>query len=222
MRRVVATCVLVGCSAGSPPTPAPPSRTAVTPAAPAAPNPAPESAPAASVPGAKRVVLPNGLVHVVLVGFDTAPALDLDAARAAARRDAVTERYRTTYLDTGHEKWFFHAFDDRELVFVVARWEPRSPSGGRYIATQRLRVARSTASVRTLGLEETIREYEVGTGGLRAGMNPDEVRAVKGPPLGENQLGPFGAFDWVYDDLCVRFLEGRVSDVRTRDRCRTR
>lgn len=156
--------------------------------------------------------MPNGLVHVGLVDFD-GPSSELDLVDAVARRDAVDVKYKATYLDPGHEQWFFHAFDRSTLDFVVARWEPTPPLGGRYVAVQRFRVARTPEAVRAFSLERTIADYESGTGGVKAGMKPEEVRAIKGAPDRENQLGPFGAFDWIYGDEQIRFLQGRVAHV---------
>jgi hypothetical protein len=79
---------------------------------------------------AKRRVMPNGVVHVLLVGFDAAPAVDLDADAALAKQGAVDAKYEPTYRDAGHEQWFFHAFDERTLFFVMARWEPDGRRGG--------------------------------------------------------------------------------------------
>lgn len=172
-----------------------------------------------SAVSASRHFLPNGLVHVVLEGFDDAPATALSTEAAVSRRDAVERRFGDTYLEPGHERWFFHAFDDRELVFVVARWEPRRPVGGRYVGVERIRVARVPAAERALGAAETIREYDVGSAGVKADMTANEVEVVKGKPERVLQLGPFGAFDWIYADQCVRFLGERVARVGERGAC---
>jgi hypothetical protein len=164
-------------------------------------------------------VIPNGLVHVVLVGFDEAPAIELEAADARARQDDLERRLKDTYRDPNHERWFFHAFDAREMEFVIAKWEPHAPVGGRYVAVQRIRVARSPDAERALLVADVIKQYEQGEGGVRAGMTPEEVRAAKGAPNQEQQLGPFGAFDWIYPDQCVRFLQGRVAHVWEASRC---
>jgi hypothetical protein len=167
----------------------------------------------ASVEAGPRHVIPNGLVHVALVGFDDAPTVTLDVEAAAARYAEVERRLTTTYLDPGHERWFFHQFDRREMVFVIARYEPGDRIGGRYVATQRIVVARSPAAARALKVDAAMAEYETGQGGVHAGMTPAEVEAVRGKPMSVQQLGPFGAFDWTYADVTVRFLQDRVSNL---------
>jgi hypothetical protein len=178
--------------------------------------------PGTSAPGPARAaghVIPNGLVHVTLVGFDDAETATLDPDDAVKRKREVERRFAATYRDDGHERWFFHAFDARELVFVIARWERHEPVGGSYVATKRIVVPRSDDAERDLGVDATIRQYEHATGGVKAGMNTDEVRAARGDPEREQPLGPWGAFDWVYPDACVRFLGNRVAHVWSRDAC---
>jgi hypothetical protein len=68
-------------------------------------------------------------------------------------------------------------------------------------------------------VDAEIREYETGQAGVRAGMSPAEVEAIKGKPTEVNELGPFGAFDWRYADVCVRFLENRVAFTRELRAC---
>jgi hypothetical protein len=157
--------------------------------------------------------MPNGFVHVVLLGFDEAPAVELGVDAAVARWQQVETKLKDTYLDPGHERWFFHAFDHEELVFVVAAWQETPPLGGTYTAVQRIRVARSPAAVKALRVDRSIGEYEQGTGGVKAGMSPAEVEALRGKPLEVLELGPWGAFDWLYPDVQVRFLENAVAHL---------
>ena len=167
-----------------------------------------------SAPGPRgdRHVLPNGLVHVALVDFD-GPTRVVSAAAAAARHEEIELGFRQTYRDDGHYRWFFHAFDQRDLVFVVGRWTRGARSGGAYTAVDRLRVPRSPAAEDMLGVREILASFRGNGPGVKAGMTPTEVAAVLGPPSRAHELGPVGAFDWVYPRLRVRFLENRVAFV---------
>lgn len=163
-------------------------------------------------------VIPQGLVHAAFAGEATAPRERLALRDALAVRDAVELSYRTTYKDRDHRKWFFHAFDRRFLEFQVARWLPRE-LGSLYIVERRIFVRRDRRSVAALDVADRIAEYEHGTGDLRAGMTPEEVTRRRGPPEHVQQLGPFGSFDFVYADRCVRFLDGRAAHLWPRASC---
>ncbi len=163
-------------------------------------------------------VIPQGLVHVAFAGEDTAPRERLTLRDALAVRDAIELSYRTTYQDRDHRKWFFHAFDRRFLEFQVARWLPRE-LGSLYIVERRIFVRRDRRSVAALDVADRIAEYEQGAGDLRAGMTPEEVTRRRGPPEHVQQLGPFGSFDFVYADRCIRFLDGRAAHLWPRASC---
>jgi hypothetical protein len=166
-----------------------------------------------------RHVVPNGLVQVALEDFDVVSFLDVDLHTAVQTREAVESEFKSAYGQTGHPRWFFHAFDGTNLDFVVARFEPNARAHSRYVAQRRLRVKRSPNAERALGVMDVVREYEVGTRGLKAGMSRREVLKVAGRPDRERSLGPVGAFDMRYAAFCVRFLEGKVAHVWRREQC---
>jgi hypothetical protein len=178
-----------------------------------------ESAEVDRQPAGVRHVIPNGLVHVALVNFDDVPSRVLGAAQAASRRAEVDAGHEANHRDPGHERWFFHAFDTRELVFVIARWHPDARLGGKYIATEQIRVVRTPESEQTLGVRSEVRSYEHAIGGVRAGMSPADVEAVKGKPERALELGPVGSFRWMFSDICVLFLDFRVDQISDRQAC---
>lgn len=163
-------------------------------------------------------VIPQGLVHVAFAGEDTAPRERLALRDALAVRAATELAYRTTNRDSGHRRWFFHAFDRHFLEFQVARWQPRD-LGGTYVVERRIFVRRDRRASDALAVTDRIAEYEQGAGDLRAGMTPEEVTRRRGPPEHVQQLGPFGAFDFVYADRCIRFLDGRAAHLWPRTSC---
>jgi hypothetical protein len=165
-------------------------------------------------------VVPKGLVHVVFTRIAEAPREELSAREAIALREKIEAERARTYRDEGHVAWFFHAFDDDDLVFIVARWQPGEVIGGTYEAIARYEVRRTARIERALGVADEIAEYERGVGRVHAGMSHAEVEAARGKPDAVIQLGPFGAFDYIYPDLCVRFLEGRAAHLWAPDRCR--
>lgn len=131
MFRTRAFSVLVTCMSCAPKTQNPPPVVAHEVAA----TPAVSSNEATTTPTPKsagtRHVMPNGLVHVTLVGFDDVPAIDSELPSARSRHAAVAEKYKATYQDPGDEAWFFHAFDSSSLEFVIARWQPSPRVGGK-------------------------------------------------------------------------------------------
>ncbi|MCA9637999.1 MAG: hypothetical protein KC420_18350 [Myxococcales bacterium] len=164
-----------------------------------------------------RQVIPQGLVHVGFVDVDAAPAKTFPWRDAAALRDEINRGQ--VGGEAGHLRWFFHAFDRRHMWFFIGRYEPREPVGGVYRAERQVIVRRSRAAELGLGVAATIAGYERGQVGLRAGMSPEEVEARHGAPQQVIQLGPFGAFDYIYADICVRFLENQASHILARELC---
>lgn len=164
--------------------------------------------------------VPKGLVHVVFTGIAEAPLEELSGREAVALRDKVTAEHARTYLQEGHVAWFFHAFDEDQLIFFVARWDPADIIGGTYHVLARYDVRRTRRTERALGVADEIAEYERGIGRVRAGMSLQEIEAILGKPGQVIQLGPVGAFDYLYPDLCVRFLEGRAAHLWPPDRCK--
>lgn len=165
-------------------------------------------------------VVPKGLVHVVFTGIAEAPLQELSGREALALHEKVDAELKRTYRDEGHVAWFFHAFDEDDLFFIVARWHAGAVSGGTYEVFTRYEVRRTRRIERALGVADEIAAYERGIGQVRAGMSLAEVEAARGKPEEVVQLGPVGSFDYVYPDLCVRFLEGRAAHLWAPDRCR--
>lgn len=169
--------------------------------------------------GAFREV-PKGLVHVVFKDIAGSPLQELSGREAIALRDLIAAERERTYLQEGHVAWFFHGFDDEHLIFLVAHWHPAEVVGGAYHVLSRYEVPRSRRLERALDVADLIADYEKGAGKVRAGMSQQEVEARRGKPETVIQLGPFGAFDYIYDDLCVRFLEGRAAHLWKPEQCR--
>jgi hypothetical protein len=163
--------------------------------------------------------VPKGLVHVVFTGVDEAPLEELSAREAIALHAKVKAERARTAQQEGHVAWFFHAFDADQLIFFVARWEPGEPLGGTYHVLTRYEVRRTRKVEKALDVADEIAEYERGIGPVHAGMSQQEVEAQRGRPETVIELGPVGAFDYVYPDVCVRFLEGRAAHVWAPERC---
>ncbi|WP_434421567.1 hypothetical protein [Nannocystis pusilla] len=168
--------------------------------------------------GGRLHEIPKGLVHVVFTGIDTAPREDLSWREALRLQERAREELQRTARDEGHVAWFFHAFDEDDLIFILARWQP-GQLGGTYEVTARYSVPRTRRGERMLGVADEIAEYERGVGKIHAGMSLAEVEAVRGKPDQLVELGPFGAFDIIYPDLCVRFLKGRAAHLWSPERC---
>jgi len=166
-----------------------------------------------------RHVVPSSLSQVTLEDFDVVSFLDVDLHTAVQTREAVESEFESAYGQAGHPRWFFHAFDGKNLDFVVARFEPKGPRHPRYVAERRLRVKRSREAERALGVADVVREYEVGTRGVKAGMTRREVMAVAGRPQSWIPRDAAGKFDLLYPAFCVRFTNHRVAHVWRRDAC---
>ncbi len=166
-----------------------------------------------------RHVVPASLNQVVLEDFDMVSFLDVDLHTAVQTREAVESEFKTAYGQAGHPRWFFHAFDGKNLDFVVARFEPKGPRQPRYVAQRRLRVKRSRDAERALGVAAVVREYEVGTRGVRAGMSRRDVTVVAGRPQSWIPRERAGSFDLLYPTFCVRFVDSKVAHVWRRDEC---
>lgn len=165
-----------------------------------------------------RHIVPQGLVHVSFRGIDAVAAEVLSLHEALDLRAAVLTALETTRRDPGHRAWFFHAFDRSTLVFFVARWQPLT-QGGIYTAERRIVVRRDARTESALEVAGVIAEYEQGAGNLRAGMTREEVERRRGPPPQVQELGPVGSFDYLYPDLCARFLNNRVAHLWPRTAC---
>jgi hypothetical protein len=165
-----------------------------------------------------RHVVPVTLSHVALEDFDVVSFLDVDLHTAVQTREAVESEFNTAYGRTGHPRWFFHAFDKSNLDFVVARYQPRDTTS-RYVAQRRLRVKRSREAERALGVTDVVREYEIGTRGVKAGMSRRDVTVTAGRPQSWIPRADRGSFDLLYPTFCVRFTNDRVAHVWRRDMC---
>ncbi|MDC0673644.1 hypothetical protein [Nannocystis radixulma] len=163
--------------------------------------------------------IPKGLVHVTFRGFESAPRETLSGREAIDLQNKAREEMQRTIRDDGHVAWFFHGFDDDDLVFILARWDPGERIGGTYEVFARYHVSRGRRLERLLGVADEIAEYEKGVGKVRAGMSLADVEALRGKPERLVELGPVGAFDLIYPDLCVRFLEGRAAHLWSPERC---
>jgi hypothetical protein len=156
-----------------------------------------------------RHVLPKGLSQVALEDFDLVSFLDVDLHTAVQTREAVESEFVVAYGRTGHPRWFFHAFDDKNLEFVVARLAPGDPSKPRYVAERRLRIRRSRDAERALGVTNVVLDYENSPRGIKPGMSRREVTKAAGRPRATLARGP-KSFDLVYASSCVRIVDERV------------
>ncbi len=166
-----------------------------------------------------RHVVPKSLTNVSLENFDAVGSVDVDLHTAVQTREAVESEFKTTYGRTGHQRWFFHAFDVTNLDFVVARYEPTKAMPSRYVAERRIRVKRSNEAELELGVMDVVFSYERSTRGLKVGMSRRDVVKVVGKPETERGLGRSGAFDLRYPAFCVRFVDNRVSHIWRREQC---
>jgi hypothetical protein len=170
-------------------------------------------------PPVDRHVVPNALSQVALEDFEIVSFLDVDLHTAVQTREAVESEFNTAYGQMGHPRWFFHAFDQSNLDFIVARFEPNERVRSRYVAQRRLRVKRSPQAERALGVSNVVREYEVGTRGVKTGMTKRDVVKVAGRAENERALGRAGSFDLRYAAFCVRFVDSKVAHVWRREQC---
>ncbi len=170
-------------------------------------------------PPSVHLVVPTSAGQAALEDFDVVSFLDVDLHTAVQTREAVESEFGRAYGRTGHPRWFFHAFDSKSLDFVVARYEPKGASRPRYVAERRLRVKRSRAAERALGVSEVVRDYEIGTRGVKAGMSRREVTSTVGRPQSWIPREKVGSFDLLYPSFCVRFTNDRVATVWRRDEC---
>lgn len=164
-----------------------------------------------------RYVISNRLSDVTLVDFDVVSFVDVDLHTALDTRQAVETELFAAYGRPGHPRWFFYAFDGKNLDFIVARYEPSGGTELRYVAQRRLRVKRTLDAERALGVLDVVREYEVGLGGVRPGMSSRQVLAVAG--RAEARIPRSGSFDLLYPTFCVRITADRVEHVWRRELC---
>lgn len=166
-----------------------------------------------------RYVVPSVFAQAALEDFDVVSFVDVDLHTAVQTREAVESEFKAAYGRAGHPRWFFHAFDGKNLDFVVARFEPNGGTRERYVAERRLRVRRSREAERALGVSDVVREYEVGTRGVKAGMSRRQVTSVAGRPQAWLPRHTKGTFDLLYPTFCVRFKDDKVAHVWRRDQC---
>lgn len=173
----------------------------------------------AQMTGADRHVVANRLAHVALEKFEVVSFLDADLYTAVQTREAVESEFKMAYGQPGHPRWFFHAFDTKNLDFIVARFEPTEAKQPRYVAERRIRVKRSKDAERALGVIDVVREYELGIRGVKVGMSGPEVVRIAGRPVSGRQAGSDGNYELVYPSVCLRFVNYKVAQVVRRDQC---
>jgi hypothetical protein len=175
-------------------------------------------------PGEVHHVLAGGLFTIPatpLEGFAEAPLVDVSASELKALGKAANEDFEKSSSAPHHTRWFFWEFDRRSLVFVLAVQEPISAPPGvlaarsRYLGKTRYRAKRTAETVAAFpGVAETIAEYEIGIGGVRAGMTLEQLYAAHGQPLRREETQLVG-IDWLfYADVRVFAAYGRVENVQ--------
>lgn len=155
-------------------------------------------------------MIPKGLSEVALDDFDRVSFLEVDLHTAVQTREAVESEFHAAYGRLGHPRWFFHAFDGKNLDFIVARFDPIDPSEPRYVAERRLRVKRTREAERALGVANALGDYEANPRWLKPGMSIREITAAAGRPGTVVSRGP-KARDFVYTSFCVRMVEERAA-----------
>jgi hypothetical protein len=129
---------------------------------------------ATTEPPVDRHIVPPTLTSVTLEDFEGVNGLDVDLHTAVQTREAIESEFSRGYLQQGHMRWFFHAFDGQYLDFVVARYEPVSGGSSRYVAQTLLRVKRTPDAEVRLGVTDVVRD--------QAGKTPSTKRIpVKRP-----------------------------------------
>ena len=156
----------------------------------------------------KKYSIPSGLVGVRFEAIEKVSIEDIDLSKLQKLRSEAEDK---------NLRWFFKEFDRDNLLFHVAKYVPNpvpfKRPWGTYVVQKIYRIKRSKKSEKELGVSGTIDLYETGAHGIKAGMSEKEVVARLGKPEKIIQLGPFGAFDYLYDDIQVRFLEYRVAST---------
>ena len=161
--------------------------------------------------------IPTGLVGIYLSNEDGVCAVDIPYRKAIEIKTKVDEDFKSNYTKPGHRRWFFVEFDKDTMIFWVARYKPNPIKGkrswGTYIAEGIYRVKRSEEAENELAIKERIQLYENGKHEIKAGMTESEVIKILGQPKEIRQLGPVGSFDFIYDQVTVRFLNYDVAEI---------
>jgi hypothetical protein len=171
----------------------------------------------------ERVVLEDVLYTApvtALVGFATAPVSDVSPSELSSIGVAAESDFEDNYRNDKHTRWFFYAFDASMLTFVLADYAPKDvPPGvlgshGSYVARRRYRCER-TAETEAMfeGVQDTLRQWEVGIGGVRAGTKLTDVIAAKGPPAHVEPTQIMGWDHVDYPDVHLFVAHGVVRSV---------
>ena len=157
-------------------------------------------------PPNKKHTIPRGLVGVRFTESETIKPVELTYQEA--KEEMLKEEL----------KWFFKEFDQDYLVFSGTRYVPNPEKykrpWGTYITEKIYRIKRSKKAEAEFLVNEIIEFYEVGERGIKGGMTETEVVEILGKPKSVNELGPFGSFDYAYDDFTVRFLDYQAADIK--------
>ncbi|MBU0671682.1 MAG: hypothetical protein KJ732_01495 [Candidatus Margulisbacteria bacterium] len=157
----------------------------------------------------KKHIIPQGLDGVRFTGIAGKDILDLSYDEVRKAREAAAKDDQLN--------WFFEEFDADYLIFFSARFEPNPQKHkrpwGTYVTEKVYRVKRSKEVDKGLGVSEIVHLYEVGKHGIKGGMTEAEVKKILGEPESVDVLGPLGSFDYNYNDVRVRFLDGQVAVI---------
>jgi hypothetical protein len=161
---------------------------------------------------------------LTLVDLDVAPTRDASIEEVATMKKDSNDDATKIGVVAGHRAVFFYDFDAASLFFVVARAlpEPEDPPmkrSTRWKVEERLRVARTDAAMKTLGVAGTVAMYEDGVCGVHVGDAIDDVKARLGketkqlPPAASDCMGyVFGASEST-NALYVNACHGAVTHV---------
>ncbi|MBD3318914.1 hypothetical protein GF342_03310 [Candidatus Woesearchaeota archaeon] len=156
--------------------------------------------------------IPQGIVHVHFVNERKVKPETIDARTLAAIKEDIAGK-KEKYLS-------FMAFDKKTLVFWLSMFVPNPVPNklpkGKYVPEHIYHVARDANAEELLGVQDILRFYEKGEYGIKGGMTLEEVHKQVGPELERHELGPLGAFDLVYKDVVVRFIDDQVTALKKR------
>lgn len=163
----------------------------------------------------QKHIIPKGLVGINFSNENEVQIIDIPYQQAKEIKKRIDADFEMNYPKPGHKKWIFNEFDQNSMIFWVANYRPNPTKNLRpwatYIAENIYRVERSNKAEAELNVDKIIQLYETGAHGIKAGMTKEEVIKILGNPKEIRELGPFGSFDFIYDDLEIRFIDNRAA-----------
>ena len=173
----------------------------------------------ANVAGSSAIVARHAVAAgLTLIDLDVAPTRDATAAEVAARKTSANDDAVAHGIHEGSPAVFFFDFDEDALWFVSCRALP-DPDGPptkrstRWKVEERLRVARSGAATKELGVDGEIAMYEEGVCGVRVGDWIGDVEDRLGKPTKTLPPQASDCMGYVFSTLYVYECRGQVTHV---------